>query len=84
MKPPSVAPTAFWDSAVSGALRRVSVRGWAYDRDDLSKPVTMRFTVSGKVVGAAAEREPPRPVDVGGLQHPQVRERGQHRLDPVR
>jgi endoglucanase len=38
----------------SGSTRRVTVRGWAFDRDDLRKPVTVRVTVAGKTVGTFA------------------------------
>jgi len=50
-KAPSVAPVAHRDAAASTATRRVTVRGWAFDRDDLGKSVTMRISVGGKVVG---------------------------------
>ncbi|MBA8991696.1 cellulase/cellobiase CelA1 [Curtobacterium pusillum] len=50
-KAPSVAPVAHRDAATSGAVRRVTVRGWAFDRDDLRKPVTVRISIGGKVVG---------------------------------
>ncbi|WP_344750373.1 hypothetical protein [Curtobacterium pusillum] len=29
----------------------MTVRGWAFDRDDLRKPVTVRISIGGKVVG---------------------------------
>jgi endoglucanase len=51
---PSVAPKAKRDSASSPAKRRITVRGWAFDRDDTSKPVTVRMTVDGKAVGSFA------------------------------
>lgn len=50
-KPPAVAPTVHFESVASGAVRRVTVRGWAFDRDDVTKPVTVRVTVGGRVVG---------------------------------
>ncbi|MGN6406751.1 MAG: glycoside hydrolase family 6 protein [Curtobacterium sp.] len=50
---PSVAPTAHRDRVASTAKRRVTVSGWTFDRDDLTKPVTVRVTVGGKVVGTA-------------------------------
>jgi len=50
---PSVAPTAHRDSVASAAKRRVTVSGWTFDRDDLTKSVTVRVTVGGKVVGTA-------------------------------
>ncbi|WP_144752398.1 glycoside hydrolase family 6 protein [Curtobacterium pusillum] len=53
---PAVAPTAHRDRIASGASRRVTVSGWAFDRDDLSKAVTMRVVVAGKVVGTTAAR----------------------------
>ena len=49
---PSVAPVAKRDSLASTAKRRVTVRGWAFDRDDTTKPVTVRMTVDGKTVGS--------------------------------
>ncbi|WP_439692000.1 glycoside hydrolase family 6 protein [Curtobacterium sp. SP.BCo] len=51
---PAVAPVAKRDSATSSAKRRLTVRGWAFDRDDTSKPVTVRMSVDGKVVGSWA------------------------------
>lgn len=51
---PAVAPTAHRDRIASGSVRRVSVSGWAFDRDDLGKAVTMRVTVAGKVVGTTS------------------------------
>lgn len=50
---PAVAPTAHRESVSSGSKRRVTVSGWTFDRDDLTKPVTVRVTVGGKVVGTA-------------------------------
>jgi cellulase/cellobiase CelA1 len=52
-KPPAVAPTVHFESVASGAVRRVTVRGWAFDRDDLTKPVSVRVTVGAASVGTA-------------------------------
>jgi len=49
---PAVAPTAHRDSAVSGATGKVTVRGWAFDRDDLQQSVTIRVVVGGRVLAA--------------------------------
>lgn len=48
-----VAPVARRDLVASGATGRVTVRGWAFDRDALGESVTMRVSVGGKVVGSA-------------------------------
>lgn len=47
---PSVRPTAHRDRAESSAVRRVSVSGWAFDRDDLRRAVAVRVLVDGRTV----------------------------------
>ncbi len=51
---PGVRPTAHRDAAVSAARGRLTVRGWAFDRDDLSRAVTVRVLVDGRTAGSVA------------------------------
>ena len=48
---PAAAPVAHRDGIASGSRARVTVRGWAFDRDDLSKSVAVRVTVGARTVG---------------------------------
>lgn len=64
---PAVAPTAHRDAATSPAVRRLSVRGWTFDRDDLTKPVSVRISVGGRPV-ATTVANTARP-DVDGVYH---------------
>ncbi|MDM7883881.1 glycoside hydrolase family 6 protein [Curtobacterium sp. RHCKG23] len=59
-KAPSVAPTGRRDDVRSSSTRRVTVRGWAFDRDDTAKAVSVRVTVGRSVIGTAtADRSRP-------------------------
>lgn len=55
---PVAAPVGRRDAASSGSAGRVSVRGWAFDRDAVQRPVTVRVSVGGRVVGSlVADRQ---------------------------
>ncbi|WP_196783332.1 glycoside hydrolase family 6 protein [Curtobacterium flaccumfaciens] len=55
---PVAAPVGRSESASSGSAGRVSVRGWAFDRDAVQRPVTVRVSVGGRVVGSlVADRQ---------------------------
>ncbi|MFJ4296660.1 glycoside hydrolase family 6 protein [Curtobacterium sp. NPDC089689] len=47
----AVAPTGRVDALSSPSHRRVSVRGWAFDRDDTGRAVRLRVTADGRQVG---------------------------------
>jgi cellulase/cellobiase CelA1 len=54
------APRAAVDSVGSPSHRRIAVRGWAFDREDTGRPVTLVVSVSGRApvrVAAAATRD---------------------------
>ncbi|PZE84983.1 glycoside hydrolase family 6 protein [Curtobacterium sp. MCBD17_032] len=48
---PASAPVGHRDAVTSSAARRVSVAGWAFDRDDVSAALRVRVSVGGRVVG---------------------------------
>ena len=52
----SCSPVGVLDSADGGA-RTVTVRGWAYDRDDLSRSVQIHVYVGDQLVGAGSANE---------------------------
>ncbi|MDM7892726.1 glycoside hydrolase family 6 protein [Curtobacterium caseinilyticum] len=51
---PGVRPTVHRDQAVSASARRLTVRGWAFDRDDLRRAVSVRVLVDGRTVTTVA------------------------------
>ncbi|MBT1621595.1 glycoside hydrolase family 6 protein [Curtobacterium flaccumfaciens pv. oortii] len=69
---PVAAPVGRRDAVSSDAAGRVRVRGWTFDRDALARPVTVRVTVGGSVVGnvvADRKRSDVDRVHGGGAQH---------------
>jgi len=66
-KGPSVAPVAHRELAASGSKGRVTVRGWAFDRDDVAKPVTVRVSVGSTLVGSTSAAG--RRADVDRVHH---------------
>jgi cellulase/cellobiase CelA1 len=54
------APVGRVDGLTSGAARRVTVSGWAFDRDAVTSPVTVTVRIDGRaVVGLAAAASRP-------------------------
>jgi len=69
---PASAPVGHRDAVASRSAKRVTVTGWAFDRDDVSKSLRVRVSVGGKAVGtltANGRRTDVDRVHGGGASH---------------